>query len=104
MLAGDEFQIRASQSTYDREELGVNYFTIPIVLSDGELSQTSTVTITVESQNDNPHKTAQKDVMVYNYKGLFDNVHLGHVYAADEDDWDLSEKVFEWVGSHEGFR
>ena len=96
--------IKAKRTKYERESLGVSQVEIQIRLSDGELSSLTTVTITIESINENPHKGSEKTITVFNYKGLFHNVDLGHVYSEDKDDWDKTEKVYSLVDSHEGFR
>ena len=58
------------------------------------LSARRQLTLQIEDINNHAHSPAIKTVDVYNYMGILTNVNLGHVYAADIDDWDRTEKKY----------
>ncbi|XP_059477254.1 DE-cadherin isoform X2 [Neocloeon triangulifer] len=86
---------------FDREQQKTFY--VPIVISDsGTPSQTgtSTLTVVIGDENDNPMRPGSSEIFVYNYKGLSNSV-IGRVFVEDEDDWDLPDKTFGWKsGEH----
>ena len=108
-LGNDILAVRTVKSTYSRNELGFGQYDIPVTLIDTPLSgqpsmsATSTLIIIVEDINDNPHSASSKTIEVYNYKGLYSDIYIGHVYVEDKDDWDRAEKTYEFVGDHIGF-
>ena len=55
--------------------------------------------------NDNLHYPGVKKILVYDYKGsvLQRTSLIGTVYAKDEDDWDMSDKEFKFVGETDDF-
>ncbi|KAK3606482.1 hypothetical protein CHS0354_041433 [Potamilus streckersoni] len=90
-------QVRV-RGRFDREQNKFLY--LPIVSKDrrgkqGQMTGTNTLTIVVRDVNDNPVGPGHKNILVYNYKGLFKNIPIGRVYAADLDDWDIVDKRFE---------
>ncbi len=97
----------AARNTYYRSELGFDFYTLSIILKDsGNPQQTGTsiLTIIVESINENRQSSGDKQITVYNYKWLLNDVNIGHVYAADKDDWDRYEKTYAFVTEdHTGF-
>ena len=69
-----------------------------------KLTSTGTLTITVESSNDNQHAPGEKFVTIYNYKRGFTNVNLGKVFDEDVDDKENPGKTYEFIGDHEDFK
>ena len=100
--------IQTKKTTYNRAQQ--KYYYLPIKIwdtpSSGQVSQTgtSTLTLTVQDSNDHDQKPGQKEVTIYNYKGMFSDISLGDVYAEDPDDWDRGDKTFRFVGVYPGFR
>ena len=68
------------------------------------LSARRPLVVQVEDINNHPHSAGTRHVKVYNYKGLFDDVSLGRVYAADKDKQDNNDKTYTLFGDPEGFR
>ncbi|XP_048742923.2 neural-cadherin-like isoform X4 [Ostrea edulis] len=94
---------------FDREEQ--KFYYLPIVMTDmrGHPDQptlgrtaTSTLTIEIGDENDNPHSPAHQNIHVYNYKGLFGNIDIGQVSDTDLDDDDLDDKTFTLLGPVQG--
>nr|CAD7203851.1 unnamed protein product [Timema douglasi] len=91
--------------TFDREERKM--YLLPIAITDSgipPLTGTSTLTIVIGDENDNPMKPGQSNIFVYNYKGEAPDTEVGRVYVEDPDDWDLPDKYFVWKnGNHPNF-
>ncbi len=97
----------------DREELCTTkpnrycgkYYDLPIWMSDGQQSGINPLRILVEDKNDHPFNSGWKSIDIYDYKHSMSKllastrVYLGTVFSDDEDDWDLSSKVFELQSS-----
>ncbi|XP_069678927.1 DE-cadherin [Periplaneta americana] len=98
----DKFDISGGQNLeakvrFDREQQ--KKYLIPIAITDsGKPPQTGTSTLTVEigDENDNPMKEGHSSIFVYNYKGETPDTKIGRVYVEDPDDWDLGDKHFSW--------
>ncbi|XP_071536735.1 putative neural-cadherin 2 isoform X2 [Panulirus ornatus] len=81
----------------DREEY--RQLLVGIVVADVQgLAATHTVTIVVNDLNDNPMKPGAKTVYLWKTQGGGSDAPLGRVYVEDPDDWDLSDKEFQWAG------
>ncbi|XP_054263289.1 DE-cadherin-like [Macrosteles quadrilineatus] len=83
--------------TFDREEK--KSYQVQIAITDsGQPTQTgtSTLTVVIGDENDNPMKKGSSDIFVYNYKGEAPDTEIGRVYVEDLDDWDLPDKSFQW--------
>ena len=83
--------------TFDREEQ--KKYMIPIAITDSgspPMTGTSTLTVEIGDENDNPMKEGHSAIFVYNYKGEAPNTEIGRVYVEDPDDWDLGDKHFSW--------
>ncbi|PSN30050.1 DE-cadherin [Blattella germanica] len=88
--------------TFDREEK--KKYMIPIAISDSgipPMTGTSTLTVEIGDENDNPMKEGHSAIFVYNYKGEAPNTEIGRVYVEDPDDWDLADKYFSWKGGYQ---
>jgi len=114
LAVGNTFQVETIR-TFDREEQKT-YF-VPIAISDaGVPSQTgtSTLTVIIGDENDNPMQSGHSEIFVYNYKVSFvcskansranklltlqglSSTAIGRVFVEDLDDWDLPDKTFGW--------
>ncbi|XP_076759576.1 DE-cadherin [Xylocopa sonorina] len=90
--------------TFDREER--KSYDIPIAITDSgtpPMTGTSTLTVIIGDENDNPMSEGSSSIFVYNYKGEAPETDIGRVYVNDPDDWDLPDKHFAWASTHEGF-
>ena len=67
------------------------------------MTGTSTLTVIIGDENDNPMSEGSSSIFVYNYKGEAPKTEIGRVYVNDPDDWDLPDKHFAWASTHEGF-
>ncbi|XP_042875098.1 putative neural-cadherin 2 [Penaeus japonicus] len=65
----------------------------------GGVTGTHVLTIIVDDINDNPMRPASKTVYLWKTQGGGSEAPLGRVYVDDPDDWDIGDKVFEWVGA-----
>jgi len=79
---------------------------LPIVMSDTPKSQpsltsTGTLTITIESSNDNQNAPGEKVVTVYNYKRGFGDLQLGKVFDEDVDNMENPGKKYEFFGERD---
>lgn len=102
----------------DRED--TKMYLIPITISDAgspPMTGTSTLTLVVADENDNPMKPGHSSIFVYNYKvghifftfdltlffckfqGEAPDTEIGRVYVEDPDDWDLPDKTFTWLNN-----
>ncbi|XP_014469556.1 PREDICTED: DE-cadherin isoform X2 [Dinoponera quadriceps] len=90
---------------FDREQR--KSYDIPIAITDSgspSMTGTSTLTVIIGDENDNPMQEGSSSIFVYNYKGESPNTQIGRVYVNDPDDWDLPDKSFDWAATpHEGF-
>lgn len=89
---------------FDREKQ--KSYDIPIAITDNgvpPMTGTSTLTVIIGDENDNPMKEGSSSIFVYNYKGESPDTEIGRVYVNDPDDWDLPDKSFDWASSHDGF-
>ncbi|XP_061183428.1 neural-cadherin-like [Saccostrea echinata] len=100
-----------SRVTFNREDQ--KFYYLPIKMTDmrGHPEQstvgrtaTSTLTIEIGDENDNPHSPAHQNIHVYNYKGLFGNIDIGQVSDTDLDDDDLDDKTFTLLGSQQAMQ
>eukprot|EP00105_Crassostrea_gigas_P039530 XP_019923678.1 PREDICTED: neural-cadherin-like [Crassostrea gigas] len=100
-----------SKVEFDREEQ--KFYYLPIKMTDmrghaqqSTLGMTATTTLTIEigDENDNPHSPAHQNIHVYNYKGLFGNIDIGQVSDTDLDDDDIDDKTFTLQGDNQGMR
>lgn len=75
--------------TFDREER--KEYAIPIVISDSgqpnSLTATSTLTVVIGDDNDNPMSDGSSAIHVYNYRNSLPDTEIGRVYVQDADDW-----------------
>ncbi|XP_037788849.1 neural-cadherin-like isoform X2 [Penaeus monodon] len=82
----------------DREEH--RRLDVHVWLSDaGGMSTTEVLTVIVDDINDNLMRPASKNVYLCKPRGGGSDAPLGRVYVDDPDDWDVRDKVFEWVGA-----
>ena len=94
--------IIANQNGYNRQDLDLKSYEIPIRMSDNpssnEDSQAATyvLKLVIEDKNYHMHQAGHKEVQVYNYKREMEQVPLGNVYVEDIDDWDLADKEFKF--------
>ena len=89
---------------FDREER--KSYDIPIAITDSgqpPMTGTSTLTVIIGDQNDNPMSEGSSSIFVYNYKGEAPDTEIGRVYVNDADDWDLPDKHFAWASAKDGF-
>ncbi|XP_071628047.1 DE-cadherin isoform X1 [Temnothorax longispinosus] len=89
---------------FDREER--KSYDIPIAITDSgvpPMTGTSTLTVIIGDENDNPMREGSSSIFVYNYKGESPDTEIGRVYVNDPDDWDLPDKSFDWASPHDGF-
>ncbi|XP_061941951.1 DE-cadherin isoform X2 [Apis cerana] len=89
---------------FNREER--KSYDIPIAITDSgtpPMTGTSTLTVIIGDENDNPMSEGSSSIFVYNYKGEAPKTEIGRVYVNDPDDWDLPDKHFAWASTHEGF-
>ncbi|XP_032691269.1 DE-cadherin [Odontomachus brunneus] len=89
---------------FDREQR--KSYDIPIAITDSgvpSMTGTSTLTVIIGDENDNPMQEGSSSIFVYNYKGEAPDTEIGRVYVNDPDDWDLPDKSFDWASPHEGF-
>lgn len=103
-----KFDIRKSslyaRVVFDREER--KSYDIPIAITDNgvpTMTGTSILTVIIGDVNDNSMQEGSSSIFVYNYKGEAPDTEIGRVYVNDPDDWDLPDKSFSWVSSHDGF-
>lgn len=104
-----KFGVTGSELTalvvFDREEK--KSYQVPISITDNgipNMTGTSTLTVIIGDQNDNPMKKGSSSIFVYNYKGESPDTEIGRVYVEDPDDWDLPDKHFAWAdGPHPSF-
>ncbi|KAL6446112.1 hypothetical protein ACFW04_001038 [Cataglyphis niger] len=103
-----KFEIRGislyARVEFDREK-GKSY-NIPIAITDSgtpPMTGTSTLTVIIGDENDNPMQEGSSSIFVYNYKGEIPDTEIGRVYVNDPDDWDLKDKSFDWASPHDGF-
>jgi len=90
--------------TFDRERR--KSYDIPIAITDSgtpTMTGTSTLTVIIGDENDNPMREGSSSIFVYNYKGEAPDTEIGRVYVNDPDDWDLPDKSFDWASPHDGF-
>ncbi|KAI9564700.1 hypothetical protein GHT06_008441 [Daphnia sinensis] len=84
--------------TFDREER--KEYAVPIIISDSgqptSLTATSTLTVVIGDENDNPMSDGSSAILVYNYRNALPDTEIGRVYVQDADDWDLPDKTFGW--------
>ncbi|XP_078053729.1 DE-cadherin isoform X2 [Augochlora pura] len=104
----EKFEIRSADLyalvRFDREQR--KSYEIPIAITDhGQptMTGTSTLTVIIGDENDNPMSEGSSSIFVYNYKGEAPNTEIGRVYVKDADDWDLPDKHFAWDPPHDGF-
>lgn len=74
--------------TFDREAR--KEFAVPIVITDSgrpAMSATSTLTVVIGDENDNPMSDGASAVLVYNYRNALPDTEIGRVYVTDLDDW-----------------
>jgi hypothetical protein len=75
--------------TFDREER--KEYAVPIVISDSgqptSLTATSTLTVVIGDENDNPMSDGSSSILVYNYRNSLPDTEIGRVYVKDADDW-----------------
>ncbi|KAM4723000.1 neural-cadherin-like [Rhinophrynus dorsalis] len=74
---------------FDRETVKQLY--LPVVITDSgspPISATSTLTITIGDENDNPHRGGHKEVYINLFGVAWSPAEIGKVFAPDEDDWD----------------
>ncbi|KAM0730456.1 DE-cadherin [Formica fusca] len=93
-----------AQVVFDREER--KSYDIPIAITDSgmpPMTGTSTLTVIIGDENDNPMQEGSSSIFVYNYKGEVPDTEIGRVYVNDLDDWDLKDKSFDWASPHDGF-
>ncbi|XP_034179895.1 DE-cadherin [Osmia lignaria lignaria] len=106
----DKFAIRDAdlfaRVKFDREER--KSYDIAIAITDSgqpPMTGTSTLTVIIGDENDNPMSEGSSSIFVYNYKGEAPDTEIGRVYVNDADDWDLPDKHFAWASvTPEGFR
>ncbi|XP_011871783.1 PREDICTED: DE-cadherin [Vollenhovia emeryi] len=103
-----KFDIREShlyaRVKFDREKR--KSYDIPIAITDSgvpSMTGTSTLTVIIGDENDNPMREGSSSIFVYNYKGEAPDTEIGRVYVNDPDDWDLPDKSFDWASPHDGF-
>ncbi|XP_018044392.1 PREDICTED: DE-cadherin-like [Atta colombica] len=93
-----------ARTVFDREMQ--KSYDIPIAITDSgspPMTGTSTLTVIIGDENDNPMREGSSSIFVYNYKGEAPDTEIGRVYVNDPDDWDLPDKTFKWVSPHDGF-
>uniref|UniRef100_A0A1B6C6Z7 Cadherin domain-containing protein n=1 Tax=Clastoptera arizonana TaxID=38151 RepID=A0A1B6C6Z7_9HEMI len=97
-----KFNVQGSElialQKFDREDK--KFYLVPISISDSgspPMTGTSTLTVTIGDENDNPMKKGSSSVFIYNYKGELGDTEIGRVYVEDPDDWDLPDKNFLWA-------
>ncbi|EGI65090.1 DE-cadherin [Acromyrmex echinatior] len=93
-----------SRVMFDRERR--KSYNIPIAITDSgvpPMTGTSTLTVIIGDENDNPMREGSSSIFVYNYKGEAPDTEIGRVYVNDPDDWDLPDKSFKWASPHDGF-
>ncbi|XP_012537254.1 DE-cadherin isoform X1 [Monomorium pharaonis] len=81
-------------------------YDIPIAITDSgspPMTGTSTLTVIIGDENDNPMREGSSSIFVYNYKGESPDTEIGRVFVNDPDDWDLPDKSFDWASPHDGF-
>lgn len=75
--------------TFDREQR--KEYAVPIVISDSgqpnSLTATSTLTVVIGDENDNPMSDGTSSILVYNYKNALPDTEIGRVFVQDADDW-----------------
>ena len=87
----------SSLRSFDREQQ--KEYLVPIVIKDSgnpPMTGTSTLTVIIGDDNDNKMQPGSKDILVYNYMGQSPSTEIGRVYVFDKDDWDISDKTFNW--------
>lgn len=47
--------------------------------------------------NDNAAENGKSEIFVYNFEGSAPDVQIGRVFVEDLDDWDLPDKLFQWM-------
>ena len=74
---------------FDREER--KEYAVPIVISDSgqptSLTATSTLTVVIGDENDNPMSDGSSSILVYNYRNSLPDTEIGRVFVQDADDW-----------------
>lgn len=73
---------------FDREAR--KEFAVPIVIADSgrpQMSATSTLTVVIGDENDNPMSDGSSAILVYNYRNSLPDTEIGRVYVTDLDDW-----------------
>ncbi|XP_069937245.1 neural-cadherin-like, partial [Cherax quadricarinatus] len=87
-----------TEAALDREEH--RQLVVDVVVMDAEgLAATRSFTLLIDDINDNPMKPGAKTVFLWKTQGGGSEIPLGRVYVDDPDDWDLPDKMFQWVGS-----
>ncbi|XP_033125265.1 neural-cadherin-like [Anneissia japonica] len=86
-----------TRKEFDRESQ--KFYEMEIKTEDNEgISCTSTVTIEIGDENDNPHQAGEKSMAVFTYEGGTSTgvgtIPVGPVNSPDPDDDDLDEKTF----------
>ncbi|XP_033122265.1 neural-cadherin-like, partial [Anneissia japonica] len=86
-----------TRKEFDRESQ--KFYEMEIKTEDNEgISCTSTVTIEIGDENDNPHQAGEKSMSVFTYEGGTSTgvgtIPVGPVNSPDPDDDDLDEKTF----------
>ncbi|XP_029635711.1 putative neural-cadherin 2 [Octopus sinensis] len=90
----------SSLRKFDREVK--KYYDMPIEMADSGIPPMKGINylrIEIGDVNDNKHRPGAKEILVYNYKGLFGNFPIGRVYCEDLDDWDNDDKTYTFLGN-----
>ncbi|XP_068236938.1 neural-cadherin-like [Palaemon carinicauda] len=83
---------------FDREIQKTYY--LPIAITDSgnpPLTGISALVITIGDENDSLMESGDKQVLVYTHENHPQDTQIGRVYVKDPDDWDLTDKTFNWA-------
>ena len=79
----DEIVIYAKRSDYTRKSIGLDYYSIDVVMRDSgnpRQENTEKLILNLYSNNDNPHSAGTKNIQVYNYKVQFQYFQMKQLY------------------------
>lgn len=93
-----------AKNTFDRER--TKFFNVPVNIQDSgtpQLNGTSILKVIIGDRNDNAAESGSSFITVFKYEKLNEDINIGRVYVNDPDDWDLSDKEFQFKDYHPNF-